>query len=134
MGIPTWNKIEGLVGNLSRLLDMNVTMRVDVEEWARVTGRERGFIDVRISDVFDGREDEYETMTPEEIMDEVYEYFSEYQYEYSMDTYESFEIDEYQDTERTTLDTTFIVNGQLGDESEEINADELQERMEGGDE
>ncbi len=113
---------------------MNVTMRVDVEEWARVTGRERGFIDVRISDVFDGREDEYETMTPEEIMDEVYEYFSEYQYEYSMDTYESFEIDEYQDTERTTLDTTFIVNGQLGDESEEINADELQERMEGGDE
>ena len=73
-------------------------------------------------------------MTPEEILDEVYEYFSEYQYEYDMDTYQSFEIDEYSDSERTTLDTVFIVNGQLGDEPEEINSDELQERMEGGDE
>jgi len=134
MGIPTWNKIEIMDGNLSRLKEMNVTMRVDVEEWARVTGRERGFVNVNINEIFDGRGDEFEDMTPEEIMDEVYEYYSEYQYEYDMDTYQSFEIEEYQDSERTTQETVFIINGQLGDESEEINADELQDRMEGGNE
>ena len=109
MGIPTWNKIEIMDGNLSRLKDMNVTMRVDVEEWARVPGRERGFININVNEVFDGREDEFEDMTAEEIMDEIYEFFSEYQFEYDMDTYQSFEIDEYQDSERTTLDTVFIV-------------------------
>tara|TARA_A100001011_G_scaffold56554_1_gene55549 strand:- start:1123 stop:1506 length:384 start_codon:yes stop_codon:yes gene_type:complete len=109
MGIPNWNKV-ALQGLLAQMMHTEgLKFRVSIEEWARVTGRTQGYIEI---DVQEALEDEsLEDATMEEIMDALMEHYYEYGYEYDMEETERFSIEEYQDSDREIQGYFFTHNG-----------------------
>jgi hypothetical protein len=109
MGIPDWNKV-ALMGLLSEITAIDgVKFRVSIEEWARVTGTSQGYIEIDIEEALEN--ENLEDASLEDIVEALMEHYYEYGYEYDMEETESFNISDYQDSDREVQDYFFVHNG-----------------------